>query len=35
MTAYEDPPGTENYAPSMQLFRFLKELEEFLIVLCI
>lgn len=35
MTAYEDPPGTENYAPSMQLFRFLKELEEFLVVLCI
>lgn len=35
MTAYEDPLGTENYAPSMQIFGFLKELEKFLIILCI
>lgn len=32
MTAYEDSLGTENYAPSMQLLRFLKELEVFLVI---
>lgn len=33
MTAYEDPLGTENYAPSMQLLRFLKQLEVFLVII--
>lgn len=35
MTAYEDPLGTENYALSMQLLRFLKELKVLLVIICI